>query len=436
MGRQCTVDCLLNNVPATVLWDTGAQVSILNTDWVDKNLPHTLLRPISQLLDCNEDLDLRAANGTQIPFDGWMEVELKLTSPKACTEKITFPALVTKSSLHHPIIGYNVIEEMIKRSGSEAVSNILGGAVRNLGHQQADKLVHLIQMNESDELCSVTSGRKDRVVPRRSNVGIQCHARAGPVERKMTVLFEPDVQSQWPEGLQVDESVVTLSPGNSCPVTIRVINRMDHTLVLKRRTLLGQLQLVRSVMPMSPSTLAEWSTPQSSHTTKVNAVGISTSCQDKWIPPVDLSHLPPPQRAEVKTLLREESAAFARDGEDLGCIEHLQMTIQLEDQQPVQKTYTSVPRPLYQEVKTYLSDLITRGWITKSKSSYSSPVVCVRKKDGTRRLCVDYRELNRKTVPDRQPIPRIRDVLDSLGGNTWFSTLDQGKAYHQGFMSQ
>ena len=252
----------------------------------------------------------------------------------------------------------------------------------------------------------------------------------------MTVLFEPDVQSQWPEGIQVDESVVTLSPGSSCPVIIRVVNCTDHPIVLKRQTLLGQLQLIRSVMPISPSTLAEWPMPQSRDTTKVNAVSTSTSCQDKWMPPVDLSHLPPPQRAEVETMLREESAAFARDGEDLGRIKHLQMTIQLKDQQPVQNTYTSIPRPLYQEVKTYLSDLITRGWITKSHSPYSSPVVCVRKKDGTLRLCVDYRELNRKTVPNRQPIPRIRDVLDSLGGNTWFSTLDQGKAYHQGFMSQ
>ncbi len=48
---------------------------------------------------------------------------------------------------------------------------------------------------------------------------------------------------------------------------------------------------------------------------------------------------------------------------------------------------------------------------------------------------IDYRDLNRKTLPDRQPIPRVQDILDSLGGNAWFSVLDQGKAYHQGFMS-
>lgn len=60
--------------------------------------------------------------------------------------------------------------------------------------------------------------------------------------------------------------------------------------------------------------------------------------------------------------------------------------------------------------------------------------MCVRKKDGTLRLCCDYRELNRKSVPDRHPIPRIQDMLDSLTCSSLFSVLDQGKAYHQRFL--
>lgn len=60
--------------------------------------------------------------------------------------------------------------------------------------------------------------------------------------------------------------------------------------------------------------------------------------------------------------------------------------------------------------------------------------MCVRKKSGKLRLCVDYRELNRKSVPDRHPIPRIQDMLDSLTGSSWFTVLDQRKAYHQGFL--
>ena len=60
----------------------------------------------------------------------------------------------------------------------------------------------------------------------------------------------------------------------------------------------------------------------------------------------------------------------------------------------------------------------------------------MREKDGGLRLCVDYRELNHKTVPDGHPIPRIQETLDNLGGNSWFSMLDQGKAYDHGFVQK
>ena len=72
----------------------------------------------------------------------------------------------------------------------------------------------------------------------------------------------------------------------------------------------------------------------------------------------------------------------------------------------------------------------------KSTSSYSSPVVCVRKRDGTLRLCIDYRQLNERSMKDRRPIPRIQDALNCLKGNAWFTLLDQGKAYHQGFVKE
>ena len=117
-------------------------------------------------------------------------------------------------------------------------------------------------------------------------------------------------------------------------------------------------------------------------------------------------------------------------------IQDLKLEINLEDKTPVQKNYIAVPRPLYPEVKSYIEDLLNRNFIKKSKSPYSSPVVCVRKKDQTLRLCVDYRALNQKTTPDRHPIPRIQETLDNLGGNTYFSVLDQGKAYHQGFVDE
>lgn len=155
-----------------------------------------------------------------------------------------------------------------------------------------------------------------------------------------------------------------------------------------------------------------------------------------WHLPVDVSHLSDEQQRKVKQMLYEESGAFACDDEDIGCIPSLQMSINLKDNIPVQQTYAAVPKPLYKEVKEYIQDLLAKGWIVKSKSPYAAPVVCVRKKDGTLRLCIDYRLLNQKTVPDRHPLPRIQDLIDTLGGHSWFTILDQGKAYHQGYMAE
>ncbi|KAI3359935.1 hypothetical protein L3Q82_014286 [Scortum barcoo] len=158
------------------------------------------------------------------------------------------------------------------------------------------------------------------------------------------------------------------------------------------------------------------------------------SVVEKWDPPVDINHLSENQQEIVKEMLREESGAFARDDSDMGCITSLEMSITLNDSTPIQKSYASIPKPPYREVKEYIEDLLAKGWIVKSKSPYSAPVVCVRKKDGTLRLCIDYRLLNQRMVPDRHPLPRIQDLTDTLGGYSWFSILDQGKAYHQGFI--
>ena len=180
-------------------------------------------------------------------------------------------------------------------------------------------------------------------------------------------------------------------------------------------------------------TSATVSQSQVTMTEKGTTRGEITS-DDQFLPDIDLTGLTEQQRKVAKAMLREECHSFARNDEDIGCINDLELGINLTTNEPVQKNYVSVPRPLYPEVKQYIEDLLNRQFIKESRSAYSSPVVCIRKKDGTLRLCVDYRELNRRTVHDRHPILRVQETLDSLGGNAWFSVLDQGKAYHQGFV--
>lgn len=127
---------------------------------------------------------------------------------------------------------------------------------------------------------------------------------------------------------------------------------------------------------------------------------------------------------------------FARNDDDIGYVLELKLDIQMVDKVPVKTSYRSIQQALYDEVKDYLQNLITKGFVGKSKSPYASPLVCARKKDGSLRLCVDFRKINEKSLADSRPLPKIQDALDCLGGSRWFSLLDNGKAYHQGVMTE
>ena len=151
---------------------------------------------------------------------------------------------------------------------------------------------------------------------------------------------------------------------------------------------------------------------------------------------LDLSNLTPSQQEKVKSMLLEERLSFAQNDDDIGDAKDLQLEIKTADEVPVVKSYNSIPRPLFNEVKSHVQDLVNRGWVTKSKSSWSSPVVIVRKKSGEIRLCCDFRSLNSKTIGDCHPLPRVQETLDNLGGKQWFSVMDQTRAYYQGYVEE
>ena len=417
-----------------------------------RNFPGITVKNISELL--NSELNVTTANGGEMPYVGWMELNFRLLSSKV---ELAVPFLVTDQSLDTPIIGFNVIEEIVKTSSEDAMLHQeITSSFTELNSKNASALVNFIQSRNQSDLCLIKTMKHDTIIPPRQSQSVTCRANTGPVERTTPVLFEPDESNPWPSGLEITETLLTVKKGKSSKVEIDIVNNTNHDIRLPGRTLLGRLQLVQSVTPVEvrlKDSNGNMKTPDE-ESTEAKVADQATTCTGNaggppLIPPhaeeplstpshikdIDLSGLNAHQKEVALKLLTEEADSFARDDSDVGCIRDLELNLDLEDQTPVQKNYVAVPKPLYPEVKAYIEDLLNRDFIRKSSSSYSSPVVCVRKKDQSLRLCVDYRALNKKTRPDRHPIPRIQETLDNLGGNSWFSVLDQGKAYHQGFMS-
>ena len=92
--------------------------------------------------------------------------------------------------------------------------------------------------------------------------------------------------------------------------------------------------------------------------------------------------------------------------------------------------YRMAPLEL-QELKVQLQELLDKGFIRPSVSPWGAPVLFVKKKDGTLRLCIDYRKLNQVTVKNKYPLPRIDDLFDQLQGAMVFSKIDLRSGYHQ-----
>ena len=99
--------------------------------------------------------------------------------------------------------------------------------------------------------------------------------------------------------------------------------------------------------------------------------------------------------------------------------------------QPINQRPYRTPQALLPELENQIQELLDKGWIRPSASPWGSPVLFVPKKDGSWRMCIDYRALNKVTVKNGWPLPRIEELFDKLSKATVFSSIDLAQGYHQ-----
>ena len=147
---------------------------------------------------------------------------------------------------------------------------------------------------------------------------------------------------------------------------------------------------------------------------------------------VDDAHesLSPLERQQLARLLRRYSDVFSSSDGDLGRTDAVMHRIDTGNAKPVRQTLRRQPVALRAEIDQQLRQMEEQGVIYPSQSEWASNIVVV-KKDGGLRCCVDYRQLNERTVKDTYPLPRIDDCLDTLAGASLFSTFDLRSGYYQ-----
>ena len=134
------------------------------------------------------------------------------------------------------------------------------------------------------------------------------------------------------------------------------------------------------------------------------------------------------QRNEFMDLANQFTNLFT---EAPGATDLLQHHIKLISDEPVRSRPYPVPYSIRESLRGDIADMIKMGVIRESSSPYASPVVVVKKKDNTNRVCVDYRKLTKLTVFDPEPMPTAEHLFEKLSGDKFYSKIDLSKGYWQ-----
>ena len=427
VGECPVVTVRLGGVDVPCLLDSGSEVSTITEEFFNEHF-----RPQGKtLLPTGDWLRLTAANGLEIPYVGYLELDVEALGVMIPRRGI----LVVKSPASHEarqrkkiipgLIGMNIIAQLHE-------------PFKNGKAETSPQWSKVLKITSSTQSISVrgfakVAGQSQIRVPAGSVSVLRINGWQGPQTKNTTALVEP-LSGQVPGNLVV---INTLTHVDNGQLHVRVANITDEDVWLQPHTRIGVLHEIKDVEDTKNSIDFK----RVSVNEEMVFVRESTTEEKQEQPsmcPIDLSNVEctPEQKKKLETLFEKHASVFTKDENDLGYTETVKHKIPTTDQVPVAQPYRRIPPNQFQEAKDHIRKLLDNGIIQESHSPYAAPIVLVRKKDGSLRLCVDYRRLNAKTVRDQFPLPRIEESIDAIGNAKWFSTMDLASGFNQVAMDE
>ena len=407
IGSRPILEAKFGPAKVRVLIDCGSMVTTISESFFDK-----YIKPFGASLEEGSWMKLVGANGLNIPYLGLTVMDIQV-----------YDVLV-------PNVGVLVMKDTEE---TKEFRDMVPGVVGTNVLDRVPQFSFLLKGNSSEMKPERvrfvhTAGIGEQIVPASSITKVNVR---GPV--KGTVVIEP-LENGNIEGLSIVPTWIANHDDE--PLTVMAVNSNNKDIYLKNGTKIG---IVRSAEKASTGVQLSVSCNQII-VSCVQGEGIGnldtsvySSAQVQHLPVIEGSTFPGThdELLKLRELFVRYEGLFLKEGDMLGHTTTLRHRIMTMDDVPVRQPFRRIPPQQWREVKDHLDDLLAKGIIEESNSSYASPIVVVKKKTGDIRMCVDFRRLNAKIHRDSFPIPRIEESLDALQGATLFSTLDLASAYHQ-----
>lgn len=273
--------------------------------------------------------------------------------------------------------------------------------------------------------------QKDWIIPAKSRQLVPGRPINVMSDDKQTWMVEPSRRFCSDKAILVARTVCKTNQMERGTVPVELYNPDDEPVHLFKGTTLAILAPVEDVTSLD---LTQCTDPEEAGRTKrcgKVTVKPQEDLPDELQEMVDRQEvLTPREKEKFMELIREYRDVFATKEEPLGRTDVVRHEIKTTGE-PIKCRYRRTPMGLRDEVLKEEEKMKTMGVIEPSNSPWASPVVMVRKKDGSLRYCIDYRRLNEVTHKDSYPLPNMEDCIDSLGGAKYFSTVDLSAGYWQ-----
>ena len=420
------VPCLLNKVAETnyksdsgnvIIWgstfkvqvkllvDTGASISVISDEFYN-----SVLRPyISMECPSNGPESIQTANGANIPVIGFVSFFVDIGNKAYDCRASIIPGLA-----YRVVLGRDFLQK------HAAVIDVS----RQMVTFTSNNTVPFADGHSPPLLCSVVVASTNMIEPRSESI-IPATLATPPMHAVVGLVEGSDhLTSRY--RLLAANSIA--SPTNEGAVSFRVLNPSDQPVYLHKGFALGtftELDHTDILHLISP----EERIPPIC-TTSVSSINASNTLLSE-LKSIESPDLNTSQNSALASLLLSYSDIFATSSLDLGHTSIIEHEIDTDQARPIKQSPYRVSVAQREEIDNHISNMLQQGIIEPSSSPWSSPVVLVKKKDGSTRFCVDYRKLNAVTIKDSYPLPRIDDAIDALSGSMYFTTLDLQSGYHQ-----